>query len=207
MTKMKAIVFDLDGCLVDAREGYLEQSVGQAFSQLGIDYTSEDARKLCIETHRDEFLAERFGLKDTREFWKLFVEYDVEHRMENTVLYNDLDVLDILKEKGIKIGIVTDSNSRAADIKVGLIGKEKFDSVVCTTLSRGFKPKPDPQGLLFCMHELGVTKEEACYVGDTQGDMETARNAGVRGIRINRDSLVTGPYIRNLHELSELMGY
>lgn len=84
-----------------------------------------------------------------------------------------------LKAAGMKTGVVSNRNfARAAVERAGLI--DLFDVIV------GFEnvthPKPHAEPLLHALGELGERPGNAVYVGDTDIDIQTALNAGVRGI-------------------------
>jgi len=206
---VKAVIFDLDGTLVDVRENYPEESLGYAFGQFGIEYTDEDMGQLWFGNTRDVHL-KKFGFGNPEDFWKVFVEYDVLHRRENTLIYNDSEVVNSLKRRGKKVGIVTGSNSKAASQVIELLGMD-FDSVVCAAFTDGIRPKPDPQGLEICMKKLEVDRTEAMYVGDNTGDILTARNAGVKGVLVDRGrqttmlACVPDAIVKNLYEVLELV--
>jgi len=207
---MKAVMFDLDGTLVDVDDGYLEESLGHTLRHFGLSYTLQDINELWYGSDREGYITRRFGLKNPLDFWKIFVEYDIQHRRENVVIYNDSDVVDILKDRGIKVGIVTSSNRKAAEDEIGLLGREKFNSIICATLTEGLRPKPDPQGLEVCMERLGVEPHETCYVGDAVSDVLASRNAGVRSVLLNRNGkpVTCSPHlvIKNLYEVLNLIG-
>ena len=84
-----------------------------------------------------------------------------------------------LRDAGIKTGVVSNRNfARLAVERAGLA--DLFDIVVgCEDVT---KPKPDAEPLLYALKQLGEYPESAVYVGDTDIDMQTAVNAGVRGI-------------------------
>lgn len=84
-----------------------------------------------------------------------------------------------LRAAGLRTGVVSNrSYARLAVEKAGLA--DLFDVVV--GLEDVTKPKPDAEPLLFALERLGERRENAVYVGDTDIDMQTAVNAGVRGI-------------------------
>jgi len=92
-------------------------------------------------------------------------------------------ILKTLKERGIRLAIVTNTSRQAAETifaKHGL--SEYFDIVV--TRNDVAQLKPDPQGILLALKRLGDRAE--FFVGDTRIDSEAARNAGIKSIIVRR---------------------
>ena len=211
---MKAVMFDLDNTLVCVKEGYVEESLGYAVSNFGVNYDNKDLHKIWFDSNRDNFVKELVGVDNPEEFWKVFVSYDAERRKDNTLIFNDaLDVVDMLKNRGYKIGVVTSSHYKAAYDEIDLFGKEKFDSVVCAAFTEGIKPKPDSEGLEVCLGELEVDRNEVCYVGDALGDIIAAQNSQMESFLLNRDGKQIEDFeyfepkavISNLYELLEFV--
>jgi HAD superfamily hydrolase (TIGR01509 family) len=89
--------------------------------------------------------------------------------------------LGALRESGVKTAVVSNrTNARGA---VECVGLEKYFDVIIG-LEDVANPKPAPDSVLEALTRLGVPREDACYVGDTDIDMKTAAAAGVRGIGV-----------------------
>ena len=88
-----------------------------------------------------------------------------------------MELLDALSAKGVKLAIV----SNKIDIAVKELSRDYFPGRMQVAVgddpSRRRKPAPD--SVLEAMRQMGVTREETVYVGDSDVDVETARNAGV----------------------------
>ena len=100
--------------------------------------------------------------------------------------YGDVNIVGQIKEKGIKIGIVTGAPSHIMDLEIGMLGEENFDAVVSAHTINGITPKPHPHGLEECLNLLDISKDKAMYVGNADEDILTARNAGVFDVLIDR---------------------
>ncbi len=181
-------MFDLDGTLVDVREGYIEESIGHTLKVFGAKYTPSDAQKIWLEAGRDELVRKLTGLSNPEDFWDEFKKYDTaDRRLANVFVYDETRaVLSSVRKLGYNIGVVTSSHRKVAFAEIDLVGKDHFDSIVCAAFSEGIKPKPDPQGLEMCLDELETGSSLSLYVGDNAGDILAAENAGVLSVLVNR---------------------
>ena len=87
-----------------------------------------------------------------------------------------------LKQRGMKIAVV----SNKPDEAVKILCKEYFGEYVDVAIgaTENMARKPAPDALLKAMDELGVTKEEVMYIGDSDVDIATSKNAGVRFVAV-----------------------
>lgn len=124
--------------------------------------TDEKTNKDCLDTFREYYLA---------------------HMQDMTAPYEGvIPLIEKLREKGIKTAVVSNKFHRAVyelcqDYFPGLIDEAIG---VCIEAER----KPSPVNVYKAMEKLGVTAEECIYIGDSEVDVQTARNAGVRCIGV-----------------------
>lgn len=106
-----------------------------------------------------------------------------------------VELLQDLKERGHILVAYSNKPDKVLQATMSkLMTEGLFDFV--TGLTDGMKSKPDPSELEKIMKEFNVTKEEVCYVGDSEVDIETAKNIGVTSVAVtwgfkNRDFLET----------------
>ncbi len=189
--KIKAVIFDLDGTLLDTL-GDLTAATNYALSALGLrsvpiervrDFVGNGVGKLIeralafvttgeVDKDKDYDRDEMFD-----ECLKKFTEYYDEHNADNTALYDGVEnALATLKARGIKLAVVTNKYDGAAQA----LKAEYFpqvDFVVGT--SDTIRPKPSPDGVNAALAALGAQKGNAVFVGDGETDIETAKNAGL----------------------------
>ena len=128
----------------------------------------------------------------------------------NTRLFPEtLRVLRTLKERGAKIGIIsTKYRFRIHDTLDQHLPADFLDIVVGgEDVSRA---KPDPEGLLYAIRQLGVKKKRVLYIGDSTVDAETAQAAGVDFAGVTHgvttaDELAAYPHRRIMDSLTELL--
>ena len=96
-----------------------------------------------------------------------------------TTIFDGLkETLDALKARGVRMAIVSNKPDFAAQSVVrALYGDGYFDFV--TGQTPGGALKPDPGAVLDVVERFGVGREECLYVGDTDTDMQTGKNAGL----------------------------
>lgn len=187
--KLKAIIFDLDGTLVHTVPLYRYIVVGNALETLRVkDMFKRDIDDFWFlgEEERKKIIEDVWKLDPENQFWPAFRIYDTaDLRRQHTEAYNDIDIFNFLKEKGIKTGIVTSAPRHILDLELSLLN-HKFDSVIRAQLSENVKQKPDKDGLIKCMNQLRVSPDEIIYVGNSIEDMKMARSANVYGVFVDR---------------------
>lgn len=175
----KLVLFDLDGTLVDTDllvvEGFLHFFRKYKKEKVSLDVlvsfsgpSLKDSMKKYFPTYNTDEMVQEYK-RVTWPLYETFIE-----------LYDGIEiVLSSLKNKGIKIGIVT-SKARDATTKTlsQLHIEQYFDYIVCVDEVR--KPKPDPEGINRALDFLKITKDETIYVGDAITDLTTAKNAGIK---------------------------
>lgn len=184
--KYKAIIFDLDGTLTDTLYD-LRESTNYALRQMGWRERSVDeirrfvgngVRRLieqAVPEHTDEL--------EFMECFEIFREHYVEHCQDHTDLYPGIrELLLELKKRGYKMAIV--SNKLQAG--VAELQDSFFKNVIDIAIGEqdGFRRKPFPDMVNLALERLGVSRDEAIYVGDSEVDMATARNAGLPCISV-----------------------
>ena len=178
----KAVVFDLDGTLLDTLDD-LCGAVNAALEKYSFPMrTKEEVRSFigngirllvgramgdCSHPQLDVVLDE-------------FKRYYAEHCKDETRPYEGImPLLERLKAAGVLIGVL----SNKADFATKTLVKEYFGAVIDEAAGEneaaGIQKKPAPDALYAMMTKLGVTREETLYVGDSEVDIQTAKNAGV----------------------------
>lgn len=175
----EAIIFDLDGTLLDTLED-LEAAVNAALSFCGLPLRSREEVRLFVGNGIAKLMERAVGERMDC-FEKAFAEfkrYYALHCKEQTKPYHGiLELLHILKEKGVKTAVL----SNKADFAVKLLAEEYFDGLLMEAVgeneAQGIRKKPAPDALYAVMENLQT--KNAVYVGDSEVDVQTAKNAGV----------------------------
>ena len=186
---LKAAIFDLDGTLVYTLPKYRQMVVTGVLAELGItEYPLGFIDQFWFYGNRSQRIREELGI-EPESFFQLWESHDTKERREtHTRMFDDVDYLHKLKERGYRLGVVTGGSPHVKDVNVNLLGNQLFDAVVCANpfALPLFRSKPDPAGLLYCLQQLGVSPAEALYVGNGDEDVLAAQNAGVLDVLILR---------------------
>ena len=178
---IKAVIWDLDGTLLNTLDD-LAASVNAALAMNGMPlrstqevraFVGNGIRNLMMRAVPDGDANPAFdkALED-------FTRHYGAHSRDRTRPYDGiLEMLDKLSGEGVKHAIV----SNKIDFAVKALSRAYFGERMCAAIgddpSRARKPAPD--SVFAAMREMGVTAQETVYVGDSDVDVLTARNAGV----------------------------
>lgn len=185
--KVKAIIWDLDGTLLNTLDD-LAASTNAALEMNGLPVRKTDEVR-CFVGNGIHKLIERAMPENGAEHPKFqqvleaFVAHYGEHSKDRTRPYDGIvGVLDALAARGVKLAIV----SNKIDFAVKALSRDYFGNRMLSAVgddpSRRKKPAPD--SVLEAMRQMGVTAEETVYVGDSDVDVITARNAGIPCIAV-----------------------
>ena len=213
---IKAVIWDLDGTLLNTLDD-LAASVNAALAMNGMPLRStEEVRAFVGNGIRRLMVRAVPGGEANPAFDKAledFTRHYGAHSRDRTRPYDGiLEMLDKLSEAGVKHAIV----SNKIDFAVKELSRAYFGERMCAAIgddpSRARKPAPD--SVLAAMREMGVTAQETVYVGDSDVDVLTARNAGVPCVAVLwgfRDEAClraagAGQLARTPEELREIIG-
>lgn len=178
----KAVIFDLDGTLTDTLTD-LADSTNFALGQLGMPVrTKDEVRRFVgngVEKLIERAVPEGTCGEATARCLDLFRSHYVRHCKDNTRLYPHVkEMLDTLHEQGYHIAIVSNKLQAGVDELFSMFFAGGAVDIAIGE-RQGIRRKPAPDMLLLALSALGVECGEAVYVGDSDVDIETARNAGV----------------------------
>jgi pyrophosphatase PpaX len=173
-----AILFDLDGTLIDTYRLYLECYRRALEPHLG--YAPSDAeiaarRPASERRFLSDWLGEETGTACHTEMRRLYGE--LYRSMSEGAYPGVAEMLAALRAGGVRLGIVTGKGREAWDVTRTFTDVGLFEVVV--TDDDVHAAKPDPGGLLAAA-ALAIAPEQAVYVGDSTVDMRAGRNAGMR---------------------------
>ena len=186
LRKIKVVVFDLDGTLLNTLED-LATATNWALRHNGMaERTVDEVRRFVGNGVRR--LMEQAVATGTESslFEKTFADfktYYVHHCQERTCLYEGIpEMLRALRQEGFRLAIV--SNKLQAGVSE--LYEQYFRDTVEVAIGErpGLARKPAPDMVLLALRELGVSAEEAVYIGDSDVDLQTALNSGLPCISV-----------------------
>ena len=187
MNKMiKAVIFDLDGTLLNTLDD-LADSVNHILSLHSMKNRTIDEIRSFIGNGIPTLIAR--SVKKNTEESELAVcveemqQYYRAHADIKTKPYDGInELLKILKDKNILTAVVTNKNEESAKILCDRKFGKVFTAVIGDNGIDRLKPAPD--NVFRATDILGIGKEEILYVGDSDVDIETAKNSGLTSVGV-----------------------
>jgi len=182
---IKLIITDVGGVLVKTDEAIIK-SIEEVFRENNIPPGSREGLLSAFGTsifdYIKSYLPEKY--KDRAEFcYKEFKKIYPSRAKQLMRVFPDIDTtLNLIKEKGIKIAVLSCMVRAEVLANLSLLQFKDFD-VVFSLEDYGHK-RPAPDGLSMIMKKLHVLPRETAYVGDTVNDIKMAKNAGVVSVAV-----------------------
>ncbi|MGW5776486.1 HAD family hydrolase [Streptomyces sp. NPDC003863] len=206
---MRAVVFDMDGTLLDSVPT-VSQAYADAVQSLGGPPVTPDevvagwhvGHTKQVLTH---FLGRPCGSVEVERFHAHLDPAIAELRPFPGIP----DMLDHLAAMGLRLGVFTAATRRVATSMLAAAGIDtRFEVVVAG--DEVDRPKPAPDGLLLAGRRLGVPVEATSYVGDAEVDLGCARAAGAQGVHAGwgaRPGVRVGAHLVAVrpHDLADLL--
>lgn len=178
----KAVIFDLDGTLLNTLAD-LADSCNYVLAAKGHQvYPVEQYKKFV--GNGAAILMKRIHPEGTSQAelddsLARFSEYYSAHKDIKTAPYEGIpELLGSLKQKGIRLCVLSNKpHEISTQIVKQYFGEDTFDIIMGK--SADFPVKPDPTSCLYLIDKLGLEKKDVLYIGDSNVDMQTARNAGL----------------------------
>ena len=193
--RLKAVVFDLDGTLVDSKIDY-ERMAGMirvVLSEGGVpEERLTDRRKIYQIIRGGDKVLTEMGVAPTErthiasEMERIMNQVELEGAHLAKPMRNAGETLRAIRARGLGIGIATRGCRDYAAESMRLTGIQSYVDK-CLARDEVPYPKPDPRHLLDVVTSLGAKRDEVFYVGDTSTDLETANAAMVEFVGYKRD--------------------
>lgn len=213
-SSIRALLFDLDGTLIDSKRDLI-CSVNAMLVEMGRETLHEDTISGYIGHGAPQLVGRALGNGATEvereKALKFFLEYYEKHKMDSTCAYPGVEeTLDELI--GFSMAILTNKPVRVSLRILEALGLAKYFRAVYGGNSFETK-KPDPLGARTILGELGANPGEAMLIGDSEVDVQTARNTGVVAVAVNygfgthdRAAYPADVYLDRLADLLPLLG-
>lgn len=185
MTPIKAVLFDLDGTLIDTAPD-LTYALNQLRQEQRMPELPISTIRCIANLGSKAMLKQAFDMEESNPAYpalrqKFFTLYQ-KHILDSTQLFPNVEkVLAYLDERNIPWGIVTNKLTKhAKELLSGLGLIRRTDCLICgDTLA---KSKPDPLPILHACNMLGVKPKDCLYVGDAVTDVIASKAAGTKSL-------------------------
>ena len=186
MAGYKAVMFDLDGTVLDTLPD-LATSANYALKKLGFPEQSVEQVRMAIGHGIRNLLRDLMSCEDTEileECRSIFQEYYNKNKTLTTKPYDGIvELLSVLKEKGIKVYLISNKYDGATQELISQFFPNTFDGVYGSR--DGVLPKPDRAIFDLVCEERNIDKDRVIYVGDSEVDCEFAKNCNVPFIGVS----------------------
>lgn len=180
------VIFDMDGTILNTLED-LKDSLNYALDQMGYPSRTLDEVRMFVGNGARLLIERAVPAGTTKEACDKCLEIYGKHyatNMQNKTRPYDgiLDLLEELKDRNYKLAIV----SNKFDASVKALCKDHYDEYIKVAIgeSQNVARKPAPDSVYTAMKELGSKGEESIYIGDSDVDVETAHNAGLKCVGV-----------------------
>lgn len=214
MSDLNALLFDLDGTLVDSAPD-IAAAVDKALIAVGREPVGVDFARAWVGNGARNLISHALGEPaDDTQIDETLQHFLVAYReavcVHSQIYPGVIAALDHLRELGLKLAVVT---NKPEDLSLGLLSavglKDYFPVVIGGDTLAERKPHPLP--MLTACERLGVSVAETAMVGDSRTDIDAAKNAGMRVFAVpygyNRGEAVTAMADVALESMEELLRY
>lgn len=186
---MKACIFDLDGTLTNTLES-MTYSVNLTLEEMGLSKITKDQCRLFVGNGARVLIEKSLKAAGDTDASRIEEGMEIYGRIfdrnctYHVTPYEGIpEMLKALKDKGIQLAVLSNKPDRQI-VKVvkAIFGEELFD--YAQGQKEGIRRKPEPDGVWYLMEQMHVSKEECLYIGDSEVDAATGRNAGLKTIGV-----------------------
>ncbi len=185
---VRALIFDLDGTLIDSKRDLIH-SVNAMLGEMGRARLDEETISGYIGHGAPVLVSRALGgnakEEELRRALQFFLGYYEEHKMDTTCAYPGIpDALAELSRKKVPMAVLTNKPVKISVRILDSLGLASHFRVIYGGNSFETK-KPDPFGANKILTEFGAQPRETMIVGDSEVDVQTARNAGTIAAAVN----------------------
>lgn len=179
-------IFDLDGTLLDTLSD-LRTSVNFALRCFGFPKRTIDEVRAFIGNGvvklMERSTPDGTDEKTQKQCLDVFRKHYLEHMSDTTAPFEDIsELLERLKEKGIKIAVVSNKLHKAVEELCESYFPGLIDKAVGVSVEE--ERKPSPINVIKTAECFGAELEDCIYIGDSEVDVQTAHNAGLQCIGV-----------------------
>jgi phosphoglycolate phosphatase len=185
---VRALIFDLDGTLIESKRDLIH-SVNAMLGEMGRAQLNEETISGYIGHGAPLLVSRALGAgakeEELRHALQFFLAYYEEHKLDTTCAYEGVpEALGELNRKKVPMAVLTNKPVKISVRILDSLGLASHFRVIYGGNSFETK-KPDPFGANKILNEFGAQPRETMIVGDSEVDVQTARNAGTIAAAVN----------------------
>lgn len=205
MKPYKAVIFDIDGTMLDTARMNILPLQTMLKRELGKEYTYQELEPYVA--YSGTVILDKLGIPKSENARVLsdWIQLIQESGIISTPYDGIEKVLSFLKQHGVLLGIVSSKEIKQYHFDIAQKGMDVyFDAVVLADDTEKHKPHPDP--MLECLRRLQVKAEDVLYVGDTDADAICAKVCGCDFAYASWGPLtIQEPYTYNMKQPSDII--
>lgn len=184
--KYNTVIYDLDGTLLYTLED-LKNSVNHALDLYGYPHRTLDEIRMFIGNGVAVLMKrsapENCPKEQIDKMLEIFRPHYLEHMYDTTGPYDGvIKMMTEIHNAGIKSAIVSNKLDDAVKQLDNMFFKGLTEIAIGAPSNA---KKPDPTSVLICINDLGSSVSDSVYIGDTDIDIQTAHNAGLKCIGVS----------------------
>ena len=181
-------IFDLDGTLLDTLDD-LATSVNYALRTHGMPgHSTDDVRRFVgngVRKLMERAVPDGADNPLFEEAFATFRQHYMTHSLDTARPYKGIpETLAALKARGCRLAVVSNKMMAATQSLCSHFFPDTIEVAIGEHEAEGIRKKPAPDTVIAALDALGVGKERAVYVGDSDVDIQTARNSGLPCISV-----------------------
>lgn len=185
--KYSAAVFDMDGTILNTLDD-LAAATNYSLAQNGLpERTTDEVRRFVgngIQKLIERAVPAGAGNDMIVRVHEAFTSYYSHHCTDLTKPYDGISgLLSFLRAGGCRTAVVSNKDDYAVQTLARVYFPAQFDAVV--GVRQGMQKKPAPDTVFEVMKQLGVAPSSCVYIGDSEVDIQTAKNAGIPCISVS----------------------
>ena len=189
VTMYKSCIFDLDGTLTNTLDS-LVYSTNETLKEMKLPQISEEQCRLFVGNGARVLIEKALGSSGSENLDRVEEAMQIYGRIfdanctYHVVPYEGItEMLESMKNRGLKLAVLSNKpHKQAVHVVETIFGKETFQWIQgqIDTVPR----KPDPTAVLQIAEKLGATPEETLYIGDSEVDVATGKNAQMHTVGV-----------------------
>ncbi len=182
----KAIIFDMDGTILNTIDD-IRNSINHALTLMHMPTHDTEQVKMAVSSAARTFITRMVpqgtSVDDMEKTYHLFQNhYDQNNAVLTRPYEGIVALLRRLKDKGLKLAVVSNKYEYLVTDLNNQMFEGLFDAAVGVTADLPIKPAPDM--VHKTLQILGIKKDDAVYIGDSDIDCTTAHNSGLQMIGV-----------------------